>query len=96
MKKALEGLKGVTKVEMDVEHDLFRVTLAEKDPPIRDALHSVIKELGYTPSAAATESFRVAPKLLESTGEAPETVRQALVRAKAEKKLVLVDLMGDN
>jgi hypothetical protein len=31
VKKALEGLKGVTKVEMDVVHDLFRVTIAEKD-----------------------------------------------------------------
>ena len=96
MKKALEGLKGVTKVEMDVEHDLFRVTLAEKDAPTRDALFAVVKGLGYDPSSAPAEGFRVAATPLSSTGEAPEAVRKALGRAKTEKKLVLVDLMGDN
>lgn len=96
MKKALVGLKGVMKVEMDVEHDLFRVTIAEKDAPTRDALFAVIKGLGYDPAAAPADGFRVAATPLTSTGEAPEAMRKALARAKAEKKLVLVDLMGDN
>ena len=96
MKKALEGLKGVTKVEMDVEHDLFRVTIVEKDSPTQEAVFAVIKDLNYTPVAAPAESFRIAAPPLQSTGEAPEAVRKALGRAKAEKKLVLVDLMGDN
>jgi copper chaperone CopZ len=96
VKKALEGLKGVSKVEVDLAHDLFRVTLAEKDGPTQEALFAVVKDLAFTPSAAPAESFRVAATPLSSTGEAPEAVRKALGRAKAEKKLVLVDLMGDH
>lgn len=97
MKKALEGLKGVTKVEMDVEHDLFRLTLAEKEAPTQEALYTVIKDLGYTPSAETPKSFRTTAKHLHPTGEAPEVVRKALDRAKSEgKKFVLVDCMGDN
>ncbi len=96
MKKALEGLKGVTKVEMDVEHDLFRVSIAKKDSPTQEAVFAVIKDLNYIPSVAPAESFRIAATPPQSAGEAPEAVRKALGRAKAKKKLVLVDLMGDN
>lgn len=96
MKKALEGLEGVTKVELDLEHDLFRVSLSEKNPPTQDAVFAVIKDLNYTPSAASAASFSIAPTAPASTGEAPAAVREALAKAKAEKKIVLVDLMGDN
>ena len=96
MKKALEGLKGVTKVEMDVEHDLFRVTLVAKDAPTQEGVFAIIKDLNYTPTASSTESFQVPVAPLLSKNEAPEAVRLALGRAKVAKKLVLVDLMGDN
>jgi hypothetical protein len=95
VKKALEGLKGVAKVETDVEHELFRVTLADQGAPAQEALLAVIKELSYTPSAVPAASFRVATMPLPSTGEPPEALRGALARAKAEKKLLLVDLVGD-
>ncbi len=81
---------------MDVEHDLFRVTLSEQEPPTQDAVYAVIKDLNFTPSAASAGSFRPAAARRESTGEVPEAVRKALARAKEEKKLVLVDLTGDN
>lgn len=96
MKKALEGLKGVTKVEMDVEHDLFRVSISEQNSTTQQAVFAVIKDLGYDPSAAPVESFRATQTTPRPIGEAPEIVRQALDKAKVEKKFVLVYCMGDN
>jgi len=96
VKKALEGLTGVAKVEMDVERDLFRVTLADREPPSQEVLFKAVQELSYTPSLASPESFRGGAEALHPRGDPPEIVRKALDRAKAEKKLVLVDCMGDN
>lgn len=96
MKKALEGLSGVVKVEMDVERDLFRITLADQGAPTQEALFKTITELNYTPSLASPESFRTSAKALQPKGEPPQVVQKALARARAQRKLVLVDCMGDN
>lgn len=97
MKKALEGLKGVAKVEMDLAHDLFRVTLSEGGGPSEEALFKAVQELNYTPSLAPQELFQAAPPPVHLTGNRPEIVERALAKAKTEsKKFVLVDCMGDN
>lgn len=96
MKKALEGLSGVAKVEMDLERDLFRVTTAEKDPVTSDAVLAAIRNLGYAPSLSDPAAFRATPESTHPTGGAPDLVRKACERAQTEKKLVLVDCMGDS
>ncbi len=98
MKSALEGLKGVTKVGMDLKQDLFRVTLAETDPPTKEDLFKAIRELSYTPSLADASTFGSAAEPVHpAAAEVPHLIQKALDRAKAEsKKFVLVDCMGDN
>jgi hypothetical protein len=82
---------------MDVEHDLFRITVAEKDAPTVDALFAVIRDLNYTPSMAAADGFRPGARQSHPAGDAPDVVKQALAKAKLEgKRFVLVDCMGDN
>lgn len=84
-------------MEMDLAHDLFRVTLAEGPVPSQDALFGAIRELGYTPSVADTSTFRSTPEPVHPAVGLPGLVRRALDRAKSEgKKFVLVDCMGDN
>lgn len=92
MKKALEGLSGVASVEMDLERDLFRV----KGTAAREAVLAAIGKLGYVPSLADPSAFREASEPNHPTGDAPGLVRQACERARAERKLVLVDCMGDS
>ena len=98
MKKALEGLKGVTKVEIDLKQDLFQVTLAETGPPTKEDLFKAIRELGYTPSLADVSAFGTAAEPVHPAAtEMPPLIQKALDQAKAEsKKFVLVDCMGDN
>lgn len=97
MKKALEGLKGVAKVEMDLAHDLFRVTQSEGGGMSTVVLFKAVQELNYTPSLAPPEHFQVAPPPVHLSGKRPEIVERALAKAKTEsKKFVLVDCMGDN
>jgi len=94
--RALEGLSGVTKVEMDLERDLFRVTLAVRNAPTEAALLEVIRKLNYTPNIVPPTEFGEGRKPVHAMGEPPELVRRALDRAKTEKKrFVLVDCMGD-
>ncbi|MBI2899810.1 MAG: hypothetical protein HYY17_06470 [Planctomycetes bacterium] len=92
MKKALEGLRGVAKVEMDLDRDLFRVT----GDVTRESVFAVIRALGYMPRAADPADFREMSGPTHPMGDAPELVRKACERARAEKKLVLVDCMGDD
>lgn len=92
MRKALEGLAGVEKVEMDLESDLFRVTGAAT----RESIFAAIRGLGYAPSSADAAAFRGTPEWTHPTGGTPDVVRQACDRARAEKKLVLIDCMGDS
>lgn len=97
MKKALEGLPGVAKVEMDVERDLFRITLADKDAPPVKALLSVVRDLGYMPRRVAPDKFQPGAASPYPQGDPPEIVKAALARAKSEgKKFVLAACMGDN
>ncbi len=92
MKKALEGLAGVENVEIDLERDLFRVIGASP----RESIFAAIRELGYTPSLADPAAFRATPETTHPTGDAPDLVRKACERARTERKLVLVDCMGDS
>jgi hypothetical protein len=97
VKKALEGLKGVTQVEMDLSHDLFRVSLAEGAALPQEVLLGAIRELGYAPSPGDASAFRSTPEPVHSARDVADLVRKALDRAKTEgKKFVLVDCMGDN
>ena len=97
MKSALEGLKGVTKVEMDVKHDLFRVSLTGTDVPTKDDLFKAIRDLTYTPSLADGSTFVVASKATASGGGIPPLIQKALDQAKAEsKQFLLVEGTGDN
>ena len=97
MKRALEGLKGVTKVEMDLKQDLFRVTLNEKNPPSKEDLFKVIRELTYTPSLADASTFGTAVEPVHPAAVGiPSLIHEALERARKEsRKFVLVDCMGD-
>lgn len=82
-------------VEMDVAHDLFRVTPVDRDAPTEEALLGAIRELGFKPRLSNESLFEsAAPK--PPTGEPPEVVRAALARARAERKWVLARLVGDN
>ncbi len=81
---------------MDLERDLFRITLAERDAPAEAALLEVVRKLNYRPSIVPAVEFREAREPVHAMGEPPELVRRALERAKAEKKrFVLVECMGD-
>lgn len=77
---------------MDLERDLFRVT----GVVTHDLVFAAIRELGYTPSLADAAAFREASEPTHPVGSAPELVRNACARARAERKLVLVDCMGDS
>ena len=92
MKKALEGLAGVEKVEMDLGRDLFRI-LGEAP---RESVFAAIRGLGYAPSLAHPAAFRATPEPTHPSGEPPDLVRKACERARDENKLVLVDCMGDS
>jgi hypothetical protein len=82
---------------MDLERDLFRVTLAERDAPTQEALFNAIRDLTYTPSVASAGTFKPADEPTDPMGAMPELVRDAIARAKAEsKRFILVDCMGDN
>ncbi|MBI2932792.1 MAG: hypothetical protein HYY16_14185 [Planctomycetes bacterium] len=81
---------------MDLERDLFRVTLAQRDAPPEAALIDVVRKLNYTPSVVDAASFREGRDPVHAMGKAPDLVRSALERAKGEKRrFVLVDCMGD-
>jgi len=81
---------------MDLERDLFRVTLAERGAPAEAALIDVVRKLSYTPSVVNTSSFREGREPVHAMGEPPDLVQKAIDRAKVEKKrFVLVDCMGD-
>lgn len=95
MVKALEGLPGVAKVEMDVEHDLFRLTYAAGSKAEPQAAFQAIKDLGYTPSIAEAERFQATPTKTHPTGGIPAFIQRALDRARAEGKLVVVDCTAE-
>ena len=97
MKSALEGLKGVTKVEMDLKQDLFRVTLAESNAPTKDDLFKTIQNLTYTPTLESGATFAAAPKGILQEGSIPPLIQKALDQAKAKsKQFILVKGTGDN
>jgi len=77
---------------MDLDRDLFRVTGAAA----RESVLAAVRDLGYLPSVTDPAAFRETPESTHPTGDAPELVRKACERARAEKKLVLVDCMGDS
>jgi|GEM_PF-5649994 len=79
---------------MDLERDLFRVTL--KDATGRGSVFAAVRDLGYTPRMADPTAFRRTAEIVHPTGDAPDLVRKACERARAEKKLVLVECMGDS
>jgi len=82
---------------MDLERDLFRVTLAGKAGASQEELFETIRALNYTPSLAGGEGFHASEETTHPMGEMPELVRKAIDRAKAEsKRFILVDCMGDN
>jgi hypothetical protein len=89
VKKALEGLAGVEKVEMDLERDLFLVRGAS-----REAIFEAIRKVGYEPEDADRASFR-AGEPVHPVGEIPRRIREACARARAEGKLVLVDCSAE-
>lgn len=93
--KALEGLPGVAKVEMDVEHDLFRLTYAAGHKADSQAAFRAIEELGYKPSTGRADRFQTAASPSRPPGGIPPFLQKALDRAKAEGKLVLVDCTAD-
>lgn len=76
---------------MDLERDLFRL----RGTAAREAVFAAIRNLGYVPSLADPAGFRETPEPKHPTGDAPELVRKACERARAEKRLVLIDCMGD-
>jgi len=77
---------------MDLDRDLFRVTGAAT----RESVFAAIRDLSYVPGVADPAAFRETREPTHPTGEAPELVRKACERARAEKKLVLIDCMGDS
>ena len=97
MKSALEGLKGVTKVEMDLKQDLFRVTATGSETPTKEGLFKAIQELGYTPSLVAGAKFAAVTKADPTRGGMPALIQNALDQARKEsKQFVLVKGTGDN
>lgn len=81
---------------MDLERDLFRITLSEGDPSAETALLDAVRELNYTPSIEPITAFGSGSEPVHAVGKPPDLIRRALERAKAEKKrFVLVDCMGD-
>jgi len=80
---------------MDLERDLFRVTLAEQDAAAEAALLEAVRKLNYTPGVVDAKSFQEAREPVHAMGEPPQLVRRALERAKLQKRFVLVDCMDD-
>ncbi len=96
MKRALEGLRGATKVEIDLARDLFRVTLSPKDSATDDEILEAVRALNYDPSRTDPARFRVEAAPIHPVGEAPDLVRKAIERARAEgKRFVIVDCTGE-
>jgi copper chaperone CopZ len=93
--KALEGLPGVAKVDMDVDHDLFRITYPAGVKADSQAAFQAIRDLGYTPSLAKADQFQDTPAKSHPSGGIPAFIQRALDRAKAEGKLVLVDCTAE-
>ena len=97
MKSALEGLNGVTKVEMDLRQDLFRVTLADTNAPTKDDLFKAMLDLTYTPTLENGSTFAAAPEVSPPAEGIPPLIQKALNQAKTEsKRFVLVEGTGDN
>jgi len=86
----------VTKVEIDLERDLFTVTAA-KDRPAEAAMIAAVEGAGFK------ATVRQPGETAESTngtaqpraGTMPALIQQALDRAGREGKLVLVDFYAD-
>jgi copper chaperone CopZ len=93
--KALEGLPGVAKVEMDVGHDLFRITYAAGSTADTQAALNAVKDLGYTPSIVKADQFHASAAKKHPAGGIPPFIQKALDRAKAEGKLILVDCTAE-
>ncbi len=97
MKSALEGLKGVTKVEMDLAQDLFRVSRIDTDGPDKEVLFKAIRDLSYTPSLADGATFTATPKAGSVKAGMPPLIQKALDEAQAQsKRFVIVKGTGDN
>lgn len=92
MKKALEGLSGVERVEWDLAHDLFRVT----GPADAESLVAQVRALKYDARLLPPDTpFAPTEQRVHPVGPVPEAIRRALDRARAERKLVLVDCKTD-
>ena len=82
---------------MDLQQDLFRVTLAETNAPTKDDLFKAIQDLAYTPTLKSGVTFAATPKGILPGGSIPPLIQKALDQAKAEsKQFVLVKGTGDN
>jgi len=82
VKKALEGLPGVERVEWDLARDLVRVTGASAE-----AVIAKVRDLKYDATVADGRDF--SPGGAHPTGLLPPAVRKAIDRAKAEGKRAL-------
>ncbi|MBI4564758.1 MAG: hypothetical protein HY716_08730 [Planctomycetes bacterium] len=91
------GLPGVTKVEMDLERDLFRVSRGGENAASEDRIFAAIRELSYTPSRADPSTFQARPEFHRPVGQPPEIMWSAVEKARREsKRFIIVECTGDN
>jgi thiol:disulfide interchange protein DsbD len=89
-------LQGVTKVEMDLERDLFTV-IAARDRPAEAEMIAALEEAGFkaTVGRPAETAGPTSETAQPQEGAMPELVQKALDSAGREGKLVLVDFYAD-
>ena len=82
---------------MDLQQDLFRITLADENAPTKGDLFKTIRDLTYTPTLEIGTTFSVAPKGILLKGNIPPVIQKALEQARTEsKRFVLLKGTGDN
>ena len=82
---------------MDLGQDLFRVTLADTNAPLKEDLFEAIRKLSYTPTLEKDVTFATGSKSSPLGGGVPPIIQSALDQAKVEsKQFVLVKGTGDN
>lgn len=95
MKEALEGLRGIERVESDLDRDLFRLTYRPGQKPDEQTVLDAVKGLNYRPFIVRGENFGARTESARGAISIPPTIQRLLDKAKAENKLLIVKLTAD-
>ena len=82
-------MKNVVKIEMDLKSDLFAVSREGQSPTVSEMIEAV-KKAGFG-AVEASKERALSTAISKPKRVLPKGIKEALVRARRENKLVLID-----